>query len=427
VIVDRDGKQEAYIKAQNAGSGQQFGYGLLIDGDTLVASAPYDDSGAVGVNGNVYDLSAPDSGAVYVFVRRNGAWNQQAYLKPSDTAPEWFFGSAIAISGDTIAVGAIQDDFMSFPTHIGAVYVFVRNAGTWTQQQRLVSSDGEPRDLFGYALALQGDTLAIGANLEGNLNTRTGAVYMFQRNGTVWSEKQKLKAAEPHTSSQFGNVLSLWDDTLVISAGEDNTPARRSGEVYVFQRTGERWTERQQLLPSPISELALFGYSTALRGDRLLVGAPRLDLMSFPDAPHGDVYVYDRVDGEFRLSTKLAAPVATRSDYFGSGVALTDDTILVGACGDASNARGLGHDSRVGDAPRSGAAYLYARKEDDWEQSAYLKASNAESQDGFGCAVTLSDELAIVSAIYEDSAKGGINPAPEDNQSENSGAVYVFH
>jgi hypothetical protein len=173
--------QQAYLKASNTGSGDQFGYSLALSGDTLAVGAYREDSQATGVNGDQSDNSRADSGAVYVYTRSGTVWSQQAYLKASNTGSGDEFGWSVALFGDTLAVGATgeasqatgvngdQDD--DSLAEAGAVYVFVRSGTVWSQQAYLKASNTGSDDTFGYTVALSGDTLAVGADREASQAT----------------------------------------------------------------------------------------------------------------------------------------------------------------------------------------------------------------------------------------------------------------
>src|SRR6185295_18218422 len=260
--------EQAYIKASNPGADDQFGYGVALsaDGNTLAVSAPYEDSAATGVNGNQADNSMENSGAVYVFTRSGSAWSQQAYVKASNTgtAEEGDqFGYSIALSGDgnTLVVGAIGED--SNATGIngdqnnegaqgsGAAYVFVRSgppppkasAGpdvapksevgrTWSQQAYINAANTMANFLFGYSVAASanGNTIAIGSFDEGGSSREingpydrrragSGAVYMFVRNGTSWSQQAYLKAKEGDAQDSMGCWVAISDDGNTVAAG----------------------------------------------------------------------------------------------------------------------------------------------------------------------------------------------------------------
>ncbi len=157
--------QQAYLKAFNAEDNDQFGFSISLSGDTLAV-------GAVGKNSDVNN--DVDVGAVYVFTRNNhGVWSQQAYLKASNAEENDQFGFSVALSGDTLAVGAVgKNSIDNIKPDIGAVYVFTRDIdGNWTQQAFLKASNAEENDQFGFSVSLSGDTLAVGAVGKNSLTT----------------------------------------------------------------------------------------------------------------------------------------------------------------------------------------------------------------------------------------------------------------
>jgi hypothetical protein len=167
--------QQAYLKASNTGPGDEFGWFVAISGDTIVVAAPFEDSNTIGVNGNQSNNNATDSGAVYVFVRSGTNWSQQAYLKASNTGASDYFGWSVAVSGDTVVVGASGEDSnargvncnqsnnnLSFA---GAAYIFVRSGTNWSQQAYLKASNPDALDNFGASVAVSGDTVVVGAHI----------------------------------------------------------------------------------------------------------------------------------------------------------------------------------------------------------------------------------------------------------------------
>src|SRR5438093_7713424 len=166
--------QQAYIKASNTGADDNFGASVAVSGNTLVVGAISEDSNATGVNGNQSDNSAGGSGAAYIFVGDGTKWMQQAYLKASNTDGGDFFGWSVAVSGDTVVVGAWGEASNATGVNgnqsdnsvraAGAAYIFVRNGTNWSQQAYLKASNTGQEDQFGYSVALSGDTVAIGAH-----------------------------------------------------------------------------------------------------------------------------------------------------------------------------------------------------------------------------------------------------------------------
>ncbi len=199
------------------------------------------------------------------------AWNQ---LIASDGVQTDRFGISVAISGDTAVIGAFFDD-VGAGVFQGSVYVFTRNGATWTQQQHLVASDGAAGDQFGVRVALDGDTAVVGAYIAGN----QGSAYVFTRSGTTWTQQQKLVASDGAAGDRFGRSVALDGDTAVVGANRDAVGATGDqGSAYVFTRSGTTWTEQQHLVASDGAAGDQFGVGVALDGNTAVVGAREDDV-----------------------------------------------------------------------------------------------------------------------------------------------------
>ena len=307
-----DWAQQAYIKASNTNAGDSFGIDLAIsgDGNTLAVSTDFEDSNATGVNGNQGNNSAANSGAVYVYTRDgNDTWAFQAYIKASNTEANDRFGGAISLAadGNTLAVGAIAEDSAAVGANgnqadnslnaPGAVYVFRRAAGVWSQQVYLKASNPDSEDSFGIDVALDGDgdTLAVGARLEDSNATgvngddadnslnATGAVYVFTSDtGGTWTQQAYIKAQVVDSMDWFGERIAISDDgnLLAVSAtgedsaatGIDGDPTSNdlggSGAAYLFTRDGGgNWSQEFFVKSSAGDEDDAFGKGIALSGD----------------------------------------------------------------------------------------------------------------------------------------------------------------
>lgn len=396
--------QQAYIKASNAGVGDEFGLSVAIDGDTLAVGAHLEDSNGTGINNGAAeaDDTAPDSGAVYVFTRTGVTWTQQAYIKASNTGGGDRFGFSVALSSDTLAVGAFDED--SGATSVGgdqnnnsaggsgAVYVFTRSGSTWAQQAYVKAFNADAGDLFGISVALAGDTLAVGANKEDS--TGTG----------------------------------------VNSGVEGNDSASDSGAAYVFTRSGNTWVQQAYVKASNTSPGDEFGRRVALDGDTLAVGAYREDGNGLVDS--GAVYVFTRSNGQWTQQAYIKASNAAANNRLGFSIALSGDTLVAGSSGEDSSSTGVGGDQfKNPEAWASGAAYVFTRTGSTWTQQAYVKASNtggaptAQDSNGnelfgdqFGAGVAVDGDTVVVGAYTEDSN----GTAESDNSASNSGAVYVL-
>ena len=303
-------------------------------------------------------------------------WVQIQKLLASDGEPGDYFGYSISLSDDTALIGAYwsNDDK-------GSAYVFTCSGTTWTQQAKLSASDGVVGDQFGISVSLYEDTALIGAYA---WNGGTGASYVFTRTGTTWTQQQKLTASDGQADDYFGGSVSLFNDTALIGAFVWNGGA---GAAYVFTRAGTIWTQQQKLTASP-PELEWFGTSVSLYGNTALIGAVGTW------TANGAAYVFTRTGTTWAFEQKLTASDGAEDDNFGYSVALYGDTALVGAYGDDDN----------GD--ESGSAYVFSRTETTWAQQDKLLASDGEAGDSFGWFVSLDGDTALISAYWSENGKG---------------------
>jgi hypothetical protein len=398
--------QDAYVKASNTEAGDYFGFSVALSGDTLAVGAIFEDSVAAGIDGDEADNNASASGAVYVFTRDGaGLWSQQAYVKASNAGAGDWFGRAVALHGDTLAVGAIFEDSA--------------------------------------ATGIDGDE-------SNNDATDAGAVYLFTRDGAgLWSQQAYVKASNAEAGDGFGRSVALSGDTLAVGANREGSAATGidgdeadnnalvSGAVYLFARDGAGDWEQQSYVKASNAEADdQFGISIALSGDTLAVGANREDSAAIGidgdeadnNAPvSGAVYVFARDGaGVWSQQAYVKASNAEAFDEFGFSIALSDDTLAVGANREDSAATGMDGDESDNTTLNSGAVYVFTRDDaGDWSQQAYVKASNAGAN-LFGDSVALSGDTLAVGATREDSAATGINGDEGANTAPDSGAVYVL-
>jgi hypothetical protein len=384
--------QQGYLKASNTDAADFFGLSVALSGDTLAVGAYQEDSNATGVNGSQTDNSAPGAGAVYVFTRTAGVWTQEAYIKDSHTGHNDNFGWSVALAGDILAVGA-----------------------PWEASNVTGVNSNEP---------------------DNNSAPGAGAVYVFTRTAGVWTQQAYLKASNPNAGDNFGISVSLAGDTLAVGAygaNADDNSVPSSGAVYVFTHTAGSWSQQAHIKPS--NRGGLFGYSVVLSGDTLAVGAPweasnatgvngnQADT-SAPEA--GATYVFTRTAGIWTQQAYLKASNTDRGDRFGLGLALDGDTVVVGARLEASAGNGVNGDQTDNSAPNAGAVYVFTRTGELWTQQAYLKASNAGADKNFGGSVAIQGDIVAVGSRLEDSNATGINGNQGNTTAPDSGAVYLF-
>jgi hypothetical protein len=470
--------QQAYLKPAAVGTTQAFdfsGWSVGVSGDTMVVGAPREGSGTTGVNSSPNER-ARNSGAAYVFVRNGTNWTQQAYLKPTAVGATQAgdeFGYSVAVSGDTVIVGAHLEGsgttgVKSTPdenaTNSGAAYVFVRNGTNWTQQAYLKPAAvgaTQAGDEFGYSVAVSGNTVVVGAHLEASGTTsvnsvpnesaiNSGAAYVFVRNGTNWMQEAYLKPAAFGTKQGgdgFGWSVAASGDTVVVGAiGEDssttgvnstpNESAGTSGAAYVFTRRWTHWTQEAYLKPAAVGTTQgedRFGWSLAASGDTVVVGGPyesstTTGVNSPPNESNfgaGAAYVFARRGTNWTQQAYLKP--ADQTDLFGYSVAVSGDTVVVGAPYESSSTTGV--NSIPNDSAHfCGAAYVFARRGTNWTQQAYLKPAafgSWQDYDQLGYSVSASGETVVVGAPGEGSGTTGVNSTPNEGAS-GSGAAYVF-
>jgi hypothetical protein len=435
-----------YFKPSNPQEFGDFGRSLSISGGTFVVGAYGDSSSATGVNGDQSNEDAAFAGAAYVFTGAGQSWHQQAYLKASNTGADDQFGNAVAIDGDTIAIGAPGesssargvggDETNDDAPQAGAVYIFERTGEVWAQTAYLKASNADAGDFFGGSVALQGDTLLVGAYEEGssgvdqadNSAPGAGAVYVFERQSGAWTQTAYLKASNAEAGDLFGVAVALDGDTLVVGASAEasiargvdgdqtNNDATDAGAAYVFQRSGGTWTQIAYLKASNNLGRELFGSSVAVSADTIVVGAPDDETGSTGVNGDQDVeatgalgtaiqigaaYVFVRQDQSF-VQQAFLKPFGSASN-FGTGVGISGDTVVVAA---------------------TTAGYSYFRSAGAWAEQGELDLIADDISVGFHTAID-GDEV-LLTNIFDGSGAAGIDPPPSTLTAYSSGGVYLF-
>ena len=397
---------QSYLKPSNTGMNDAFGLTVAIAENTIVIGAPGEDSAATGVNGAQGDNSVSGAGAAYVFVRGGDVWTQQAYLKAINPGAMDAFGSSLDISGHTIVVGAPNEDSTATGVYMGvhaaqsdngqsgtgAAYTFVRSGTTWSFDSYIKASNTGELDAFGGSVAIDRDTILVGAAGESSnatiINgdqtndsaTGAGAAYVFTRSGGLWSQQAYLKASNAQTIDAFGNAVGLAGDTAVIGArGEDGGSAGVNGAA----------------------------------GDNSISAS-------------GAAFIFIRKGGLWSQQAYLKASNPDAFDLFGDRVAITSDTVVVTATGEDSALGGEIGNQGNNASSGAGAAYVFRRSGETWSQQAFLKASNANPFDTFGASAAITPVAAVLGATQEDSASSAVNFGQTNNDAINSGAAYVF-
>ena len=367
--------EEQKLTAFDGAERDHFGRAVALSGDTLVIGAPEDDL-------NV----AQDQGSAYLFTRSEGRWIFRFKIVAADGDANDHFGSSLAVSGDTLAIGAPgADNGTAFG--MGAVYVYARNGTAWPLQQTIRPHDGKPYDGFGEAVALDGTTLAVGASLADiDKVTDQGSVYVYTRAGTTWSFQQKLLGLAGSLRDRFGNAVALSGDTLAVGAfWEEDTASQDMGGAYVFVRGGPTWRLQAHLVPGNGHARAYFGSAVAISEETLVVGAPEFGTRE--TARLGAAYVYTRRGTTWVFQTQLGPESGSMGALFGAALAFRGDRLVVGMPAGSPDAKS-----------QPGLAYVFIGKDTNWTQQQILGPSDNRLNKVFGGSVAIDGETVAVGA-----------------------------
>jgi hypothetical protein len=303
--------QQAKFTAPTGPYTRFLGNGIALSGDTAV----------VNVVPN-YDFGL--KGQILIFTRSGTTWTLQAALTPSDGVPQQDFGVPFFVDANTLLVGAPSGD----ASYLGSVYIFTRSGTTWSEVGKFSASDGQLVDTFGSSFAMDGNTVMIGAHYSPQPTYGTGAVYVYNRSGTTFTQQAKLTLSNPVGFPNFGSSIDLQGNTALIGAPQDNG---LRGSVYVFVNNGSGWSQQAKLVPSDIinpSGSVYFGTKVSLDGDTAAIGAP----FNPDEARHrGAVYFFSRSTGQWMERSKLTPNDNLSNHTFGSDVLLEGELLFVGS------------------------------------------------------------------------------------------------
>ena len=374
----------AQLVASDADSGDQFGHSVAVSGDSVVIGAPLDEAAGF------------YAGSAYVHIRDGADWVEQAKLYGSTVSTSDRFGWAVDISGDLLVVSAIFGDGVS-PVS-GTVYAFKRSGLVWNEIQVIAAPDGASSDWFGRSLALQGNTLVIGAPQDDDVGAESGSVYVYVFNGSIWQPQAKLLASDGAAGDNFGQSVALSNDSIVVGSPFDNVNGSTSGSAYVFTRSGAQWTQQAKLIPSDGSLFDSFGYAVDLSGDQVLVGAYRANLgMTSSEAGAG--YVFSRSAGTWSQVAKLVPATLAAGDDCGWSVAIEGEHAILSAR-KRNNSQG--------------SAFHFRNSGSGWSEVQELVSSDGIAGDQFALSVDLDGERTVIGAYLFDGAGGS------------SGAAYLY-
>ncbi|MBC7796563.1 MAG: hypothetical protein H7Z37_06805 [Pyrinomonadaceae bacterium] len=387
--------QQAILQPSDNVTFDQLGRSIAIDGNTVVIGCFFCDV-VIPNNDNV--------GAAYVFKRTGTTWTQQAKLLPDTFNGSDGFGHSVSICSDTIVVGAIfKDADITTNDNQGAAYVFTRSANTWTQQQKLVASDPDGFDQFGSGVGISGNTIVVGSQFAPiGANSNQGAAYIYTRNGSVWTQQQKVFDPNGLQSADFGTTAAISNGTVIVGAVFDDINGRENqGSAVIFKALSDTWTPQRTIASDGMSD-DRFGSDVAISGDTAVVGAFSED--HGVGTNQGAAYIFVRQNGMWVEQAKLISNDGDTFDFFGISVDISGDTVIIGA-----------RTKTIGTNTAQGVAYIFDRTGTTWTQTQRLTASDAAAMDDFGVSVAIKGDTAIVGADSKDNLVV-----------QNQGAAYIF-
>jgi hypothetical protein len=364
---------------------ERFGGSVSISNGTLVIGAPNaDDNGF-------------KSGSAYIYEFDGVDWIEETKLIPSDNYDSDQFGGSVAIDGNTIVVGAQGDDDNGDLS--GSAYIYRFDGSSWFEEAKILPIDWDGGFFFGWDVAIDGETIIVGAQGDDDNGVHSGSAYIYRFNGAQWVEEAKLLASDGATSDYFGCSVAISDNVAIVGATRDDDNGTNSGSAYIYRFNGTQWIEEAKLTAFDGANEDRFGFSVGIDDETVIVGSSQDDNN---DANSGSVYIYNFDGSNWALEQKLVASDGDYGGQFGYSLALDNETIIVGANWDASGNQGA-----------EGSAYIYRFNGTQWIEEAKLLASDGGQLDGLGTSVALEGNIAIAGA-------GGYS------EKFNNDGVYIF-
>jgi FG-GAP repeat/Divergent InlB B-repeat domain len=345
------------------------------------------------------DDNGSSSGSAYIFHKEGAIWSQQAKLLASDGFDGDQFGYRVSISGDYAIIGAYGIDDNG--SNSGAAYIFFRDGTSWAQQAKITGTDVGYKDSFGASVSISGNYAVIGATGADDNDSYSGAAYIFVRSGTTWYQQAKLLASDGAYGDTFGYSVSISGDYAIIGAhNADGGNGVYSGSAYIFSRSGSLWIQQAKLLASDGAAHDSFGRSVSISGNYAIVGAPNNRVNGILT---GSSYIFARNSTSWTQQAKIHSETDTVNQYFGNSVSISGDTLIVGAYGDYNR-----------NEINSGAAFIFSRSGSAWILQSKLLPDDGAVSDNFGYSVSISDNNAAIASYLDDS------------DFSDTGSAYIF-
>jgi hypothetical protein len=378
----------------------RFGTAVAVWGDTaFVSSGVWSYNRSNQNSGDVPTNLQPEAnqrGAVYVFRRDNGVWTQTQKLLASDASDYSNFGSSLAFDGSTLMVAALNAN-VGDVSQQGAVYSFSFVGDSWIETDKFSASDGASSEAFGSAVAVQGNTAVIGAlNATVGVNTSQGKAYIFTLADGIWSQTQILAAADGSANDRFGQSVAFDGVSILVGAPTLPYNSAHGGFVYAFESTGDAWSQSDKLVPDDTAVSDQFGYSVSLDGNNALIGSVGYQFA------RGSVYAFSRPDGAWHQVQKIMPEASSSGDQFGNAIAMKGSTALVGAQASATD-------------QGKGRAFALSEASGEWNLPSELEQVVPGTLDLFGTAVAFDGISFMVGA-----------PGATVGENATQGEVYSF-
>jgi hypothetical protein len=337
------------------------------------------------------DDNGVDSGSAYIFEQVNGVWTQIAKLTASDGAAGDVFGDVLELDGHTALIGAFDDDQKK-----GSAYIFEKVGEVWTQTAKLTASDGAVGDKFGFP-AIDDNTIMIGSIFDDDKGKDSGSVDIFEKIGGIWTEKGKIYASDTTSGDSFGRYINIEGNRAIIGAVGADGREESSGATYIFEKNNGVWQQIARLTASDGQTGDLFGRTVKIDGNTALIGAYG------NDQDKGAAYIFEKVAGEWIETAKLTASDGVAGDLFGRSLTIEGDVVVVAARNNDDNGN------------NSGSVYLYEKINGFWTEITKILPSDGAAGDYFGKRVDLDGNTLGVGAYLD------------DDKVLDSGSVYVYH
>jgi hypothetical protein len=286
------------------------------------------DANTIVVAGSEGEDNEARTGVVYVFVRNGTTWTQQAKLYPEDGVAGENFGYSISLDGNTLGISSTRE--VADGLTLGAVYVFERNGRTWTESAKLIASNGTLGDQFGHSIAVDGNDLVVSARFDDDCGGDAGAAYVFSRTSDVWNQSAKLLAKDCAQADWFGHSVAADEGTVAIGARFHDDNSTNSGAIYIFARSGNLWVQQAKLLAEDGASSDTLGDSVSVKEDRVVAGAMNRRENGLNV---GSAYVFVREGDDWSQERKLLASDGALRDFLGYSTAIHGVTVVVGAPG----------------------------------------------------------------------------------------------